>query len=423
MILTLNNVGRIKKADIKIDGLTVICGNNNTGKSTIGKVLFCIYDSLHDIQKNIIDDKIQSIYNIIEKYYYQYNFLEDEQETYVRNKIREAVEAETITDENIQKLVTLILRISNEEGDPKILDDLLHQIRTIRDLDNTEIVERFLTRRIVTEFDGKLGNVNHTRTKAQVELKIKNQAISFYTLGTHQKITLQKYFNIEKNIIYIDDPFLMDQVNRRRLFFITNTFGHQSKMLSLLVSNRDKKKTVIEEILADKRVENVFNKINEISNGELKVRDGKLYYSQDGLKSDLGISNISAGLKTFIMIKELLMTGYLEENGIMVLDEPEIHLHPEWQIKFAEIIVLLQKAYNLNVILTTHSMDFLSAIRYYSKKYDIESVCNYYLTKLDLVNKNKDYPMASFTNMNNDMEGMYASISDPYLDLYKLITE
>ena len=35
MKLILENIGKISKADIQLDGITVICGENNTGKSTI----------------------------------------------------------------------------------------------------------------------------------------------------------------------------------------------------------------------------------------------------------------------------------------------------------------------------------------------------------------------------------------------------
>ena len=34
MKLSIKNLAKIKEADIEIDGITVICGNNNTGKST-----------------------------------------------------------------------------------------------------------------------------------------------------------------------------------------------------------------------------------------------------------------------------------------------------------------------------------------------------------------------------------------------------
>ena len=42
LVLNLKNVGLIKEASIKINGLTVIAGENDTGKSTVGKSLFFI---------------------------------------------------------------------------------------------------------------------------------------------------------------------------------------------------------------------------------------------------------------------------------------------------------------------------------------------------------------------------------------------
>ena len=42
----------------------------------------------------------------------------------------------------------------------------------------------------------------------------------------------------------------------------------------------------------------------------------------------------------------------------MILDEPEIHLHPEWQLAYAELIVLLEKKFDLSIVVTTHSRDF-----------------------------------------------------------------
>ena len=81
--------------------------------------------------------------------------------------------------------------------------------------------------------------------------------------------------------------------------------------------------------------------------------------------------NLSTGLKSFVIIKRLLENGNIDENGTIILDEPEIHLHPEWQLKFAEIIVLMQKEFNTNILLNTHSPYFLNAIEVYSRKYDL----------------------------------------------------
>ena len=40
MKLKIRNVAKIEKADLDLYGITVIAGNNNTGKSTVGKTVF-----------------------------------------------------------------------------------------------------------------------------------------------------------------------------------------------------------------------------------------------------------------------------------------------------------------------------------------------------------------------------------------------
>jgi ABC-type oligopeptide transport system ATPase subunit len=42
MRLKLQNIGIIEEADITVDGITLIAGQNDSGKSTIGKVLYAL---------------------------------------------------------------------------------------------------------------------------------------------------------------------------------------------------------------------------------------------------------------------------------------------------------------------------------------------------------------------------------------------
>ncbi len=44
MKLHLKNVGKVRSAAIEINGITVIAGENNTGKSTVGKALFSVFN-------------------------------------------------------------------------------------------------------------------------------------------------------------------------------------------------------------------------------------------------------------------------------------------------------------------------------------------------------------------------------------------
>lgn len=51
MRFQITDVGRIRKADIKLDGITVIAGENNTGKSTVGKALFAYANADGDLER------------------------------------------------------------------------------------------------------------------------------------------------------------------------------------------------------------------------------------------------------------------------------------------------------------------------------------------------------------------------------------
>ncbi len=65
MKLTLKNIGKIEAASVEINGITVIAGENNTGKSTVGKALYCLFRAFHDINDRIDQERSWSVYRTI----------------------------------------------------------------------------------------------------------------------------------------------------------------------------------------------------------------------------------------------------------------------------------------------------------------------------------------------------------------------
>ena len=61
MRIQLDNIAKINNANIEINGITVIAGANNTGKSTIGKTLFSLFNGLFNIKHKINNDKISAV--------------------------------------------------------------------------------------------------------------------------------------------------------------------------------------------------------------------------------------------------------------------------------------------------------------------------------------------------------------------------
>ena len=65
MELNIKNFARIKEASIKLDGITVIAGENNTGKTTIGKILFASFNSLNNIDSKVEKEINLSVKNLL----------------------------------------------------------------------------------------------------------------------------------------------------------------------------------------------------------------------------------------------------------------------------------------------------------------------------------------------------------------------
>ena len=53
MNIRIDNIGKVKKADIEIRGITIIAGPNDTGKSTISRALFSVFNSFYHIEEEM----------------------------------------------------------------------------------------------------------------------------------------------------------------------------------------------------------------------------------------------------------------------------------------------------------------------------------------------------------------------------------
>jgi predicted ATPase len=117
-------------------------------------------------------------------------------------------------------------------------------------------------------------------------------------------------------------------------------------------------------------------------------------------------------MKTFLIIKRLLENGELKEHDILIFDEPEIHLHPEWQLEFAKLLVLLQKELNMTILLETHSPYFLNAVEVYSEEQNISDRCNYYLTT-------DEGGYCSARDVTASIDDIYRLLAEPFRKLEK----
>jgi len=418
MKLSIRNVGKLKEADVEINGITVIAGENNTGKSTIGKVLFSIFQSLYKLNDQIIREKRNTIKHNLELLY-----------VHATGSFFNNVEFKEIIDEiliegskyDIEILKNKILEfISNnsEKTKNEIPEEPVKRIFDLLKIPKKSFVLAILNRNFSNEFNNQITNI-YTELVGNIKLKIQDKE-SFLSIENNiiKEIKNEHFLNTE--IVYIDDPFILDDLTDE-LFVrnaIKNTdyntiYNHKNYLKYKLIQ---KKGSLVDEIILNSKLEKFYLKLNELFEGDIILSNrGNYVYRRKNKGNELNLINLSAGLKSFAVLKMLFINNTLQENGTIILDEPEIHLHPEWQIKFAELIVLLQKEFKMHILLTTHSPYFLKAVQVYSKKYKISNKCKYYMSELDgeqailvdKTNKTDDlfYKLAiSFENLMNEEE-------------------
>lgn len=422
MNLELKNVGKIKYTNVELNGITVIAGENNTGKSTIGKMLFCIFHSFYKMEEQIREERIKSMERVLSTFEYGNPLIRFLDITLLTKKIINSREL-ILTNRSILIRELEEFYINNgkkvQQSIPQAeLEKLAEKVCVFLKLEDNEIRKTILRKRLQAEFAMNVGNLHNIEenAKTSVKLTVKTNNIDFEIIK-NKEIIINNYISLTKEIIYIDDPFILDDLDARVMFTGFTTFEHKGDLLNKIVNGKEKDPfafTIIDEIIAEKKLEKILKIINDVCSGSLQTEEGKNFtYKEENFNGDLDMVNLSTGMKSFVILKQLLQSGMIDEHGIIILDEPEIHLHPEWQLKFAESIVLIQKEFDANILLNTHSPYFLNAIEVYSQKYGIDSKCKYYLAE----DKNGN---AVISDVTNKTEAIYAKLAQPLQKLESL---
>jgi predicted ATPase len=121
---------------------------------------------------------------------------------------------------------------------------------------------------------------------------------------------------------------------------------------------------VYEEFIANKEMIQEFRGIIEdIIRGHFKETDiGLQFVENDYPNKQIAMENTASGILPFAIIDRLIENGTLSRNSVLIIDEPEMNLHPEWQIAFGKLLVSLAEKLAIKSLLISHSPYFIRAI-------------------------------------------------------------
>lgn len=313
MQLELQNIGMIKEAKVNIDGLTVIAGENDTGKSTVGKALFMF---LHNF--NFVHKGLSSIKNSNDR-------------SQIREHINTSYRIEALMEQSFLPELIFKNQITNAEF--LLLDD--------------------------------------------------NYTIHLYVDKNHQ-IQPKDHLNVPHSVeplspIIIETPLVWNFIK-----LVKDISLIESRMNIKLNYPYLMKELIFKmSIESSKRGINITKSISDLINGIFKEDEqGNFFFERNHKRIEL--ENTATGIKTFGIFQVLSQNNWLNSDTVLILDEPEVHLHPKWQLKMAKVIVdLVQNG--VKIIVNSHSPYMIEALQRYSEKANVPS--DFYLAEDGYISK------------------------------------
>jgi len=398
MRLSVNNFGPISKAEnIEICPLTVFVGPSNTGKSYLAILVYALLKSLR------LESRIHlfpAIYEAMEitpasEVIKMFRLLEKTPE----GKVGEIELSEF--PEDFQKLVNK--KMAN------LINNNFHEeaARCMGESskENQAIAEKFSLR-----FEDDEKNVNLSSKAGDYSAELKKFTVGGTSLRHYVKYFLTKaqqdenFFQDEEFIstlcyelagnvftMHTPKPFYLPaartgamQSHRAIAGALVQRAPHAGletvsvPTLSGIVSDFLEQIILMEtQEIGDSRIEKVAAKIeNEILHGSItsEISEANPYprflYRQNGLEVPL--------LRSSSMVTELapivlFIRHRIKKGDLLIIEEPEAHLHPEAQRKIAGVVAHLVRA-GVRVMVTTHSDYFLDQLANYVRSSKLSGV-------------------------------------------------
>jgi predicted ATPase len=117
--------------------------------------------------------------------------------------------------------------------------------------------------------------------------------------------------------------------------------------------------------------------------------------------SEVLITDVGFGVSQILPV--LVLCYYVPENSIIVLEQPEIHLHPSVQAGLADVLIDVVKNRNVQIILESHSEHLLRRLqrRIAEKEISSDMMALYFCRMEDGESKIEELEVDEFGNIRN----------------------
>lgn len=425
MRFQIENIAKVKSAKVKLNGLTIIAGENGSGKSTVGKMLFSVIQVLKSTQSNNVQKQHNLLRKHIEKLYARLNSRSLRMSSHWENmprsyQLRSQLLEGTMSVEQLKEMIgQLLADIPNLplRAKANIETDIKNIELCIKNSNNRAAVQATSIQYMIeSEFMNKVCSVGQKNAEVALEVseddgevyirfsifddkvqRVETQGEEFLEDATYVESPLYLHMleSLNSSIQYVEAesrPYIRGMLPTHIKDFVEKmVFAKSSSSLFEDYS------TILQEI--EKRIDGVFHFDKDTN---------KLYYRSKG--NEYSPINTASGTKTFGVLQLLLQSNVIGPNRILLWDEPENHLHPEWQVAFADVILQLVEQ-GIPIVISTHSPYFIQAVRYFASKYGVENSVDYYFAE------EEENGLSTLEEVTYDLNKVFTKLSRPLTEI------
>jgi ABC-type transport system involved in cytochrome c biogenesis ATPase subunit len=409
----------IKRAKIRVDGITVLAGVNGCGKSTMSRWLYYLVNATHDFEQYQRFYFIQSLEQEIERVHRVFRTTpKGNNYQAIRNQMLHFKTVDELDWDALKELYYSFIEKAEEDlhdyAETRSLSGRLAYYLLGKDIpeetENKAIIDTYLQECNSAYESGFNKYLQKTESCTREDLE--KVITSEYSYGERipSEVSLLEgetpllerdtfYPPLMLNrAIYIDSPLAVSGSN-----YVRNRDSWEELRYFLYHENTQRKELSIEKL-------NI--QIQSIIGGDIQLKDDKfeiekeLHYVSGEQGIDININDAATGIKAFAYLFQLLRNGWLDKETLLMIDEPEAHLHPQWIVEFARLLVKIHKDLGVKILLASHNPDMVAAIQSIAQKEELDNKTVFYLAQ-----KGKDEFKYSFVEKGMEIGDIFTSFN------------